>query len=91
YKPGVDIVGADIIALFGVGNRVNYQGVIDTYIDPANATNVAHNYMAELTTFLCSTGALNCSTGVPAAADVFAKFLNEPTALQHVFIDQVFT
>ncbi|PMZ30549.1 hypothetical protein C1X99_30705, partial [Pseudomonas sp. FW306-02-H06B] len=60
YKPGVDIVGADIIALFGVGNRVNYQGVIDTYIDPANATNVAHNYMAELTTFLCSTGALNC-------------------------------
>jgi hypothetical protein len=92
YKLGASIVGADIIALFGVGNSANYQAVIDTYIDPANAANVAHNYIGELTTFLCTTGALTCSQGVPpAGTDVFAIFQSEPTALQHVFVDQVFT
>ncbi|MBR1089231.1 filamentous hemagglutinin family protein [Bradyrhizobium manausense] len=91
-NPLLPTTGADIIALFGVGNKVNYQAVIDTYIDPANAANVAHNYIGELTSFLCTTGALTCSGGVPpAGTDVFAKFLSEPTALQHVFVDQVFT
>jgi hypothetical protein len=91
-NPLLSTTGADIIALFGVGNNVNYQAVIDTYIDPANAANVAHNYIGELATFLCTTGALSCSQGVPpAGTDVFAKFASEPSALQHVFVDQVFT
>lgn len=87
--------GADVIASFGVANKVNYQAVIDTYIDPANAANVAHNYVGELTTFLCTTGALSCAQGTPSASAAFAAFTNLPAegkqALQQVFVDQVLT
>lgn len=86
--------GADIIAQFGVGKGIDYQAVIDTYIDPANAANVAHNYISELTTFMCTTGALNCAGGAPGAAAVFTAFQNLGSgrqALQDVFVDQVFT
>jgi filamentous hemagglutinin family protein len=90
-NPLLSTTGADIITLFGVSKGIDYQAVIDTYIDPANAANVAHNYIGELTAFLCTTGALGCSQGVPpTGTDVFAKFESEPAALQHVFAYEVF-
>ncbi|QQN61947.1 filamentous hemagglutinin family protein [Bradyrhizobium diazoefficiens] len=36
--------GADLIVQFGVAKGINYKGIIDAYIDPKNAANVAHNY-----------------------------------------------
>ncbi|OAF02723.1 hypothetical protein AYJ54_25965 [Bradyrhizobium centrolobii] len=36
--------GADIITLFGTKFGVNYQAVVDAYINPANAAGVDHNY-----------------------------------------------
>lgn len=93
--------GADIITMFGVANGINYDGystvdpatnqsvyhpgVIDAYIDPANASLVAHNYIGELKDFLTRVGS-------PATSDAGALsiFRSLPTDLQHVFADQVF-
>lgn len=93
--------GADIITMFGVANGINYNGystvdpatnqsvyhpgVIDAYIDPANAPLVAHNYIRELKDFLTRVGS-------PATSDAGALsiFRSLPTDLQHVFADQVF-
>lgn len=93
--------GADIITMFGVANGINYNGystidpatnqsvyhpgVIDAYIDPANASLVAHNYIGELKDFLTQVGS-------PATSDAGALsiFRSLPTDLQHVFADQVF-
>lgn len=93
--------GADIITMFGVANGINYNGystvdpatnqsvyhpgVIDAYIDPANASLVAHNYIGELKDFLTRVGS-------PATSDAGALsiFRSLPTDLQHVFADQVF-
>ena len=36
--------GASIVAMFGVAKGFNYQGVINAYVDPANAANVPYNY-----------------------------------------------
>lgn len=94
-------IGADLIVLFGVSNGINYDGyvstdpvtlqaayhpgVISTYIDPANASKVVHNYSGELKDFLKR-------IGKPATTDAAAWsiFQSLPKDLQHVFADQVF-
>lgn len=79
--------GADIVTMFGTRFGVDYKAVVDAYVDPTNATNVAHNYISELQAFLAR-------VGKPASADdpatVFAAFQKLPADLQHVFVDQVF-
>ena len=77
--------GADIIALAGVAKGADYAAVISAYIDPANATNVPHNYLPELATFLAG-------IGIPTTgpADAWEDFNSLPVTLQHVFVDQVF-
>lgn len=93
--------GADIITMFGVANGINYDGystvnqatnqsvyhpgVIGTYIDPANASRVDHNYVGELKAFLVSIGR-------PASSDAeaWSTFQSLPKDLQHVFADKVF-
>lgn len=93
--------GADIITMFGVANGINYDGystvnpvtnqpiphlgVIDTYINPDNASTVTHNYISELKAFLAR-------IGKPAASDAAAWSIFQalPKDLQHVFADQVF-
>lgn len=93
--------GADIITMFGVANGINYDGystvdhatnqsvyhpgVIGTYIDPANASRVDHNYVAELKAFLVTIGR-------PASSDAeaWSTFQSLPKDLQHVFADKVF-
>ena len=85
--------GADVIAMFGVKNGINYQGVIDAYINPANSANVAHNYLPELQAFLGRIG-ITAADGQEA----WRKFTNTDEApvppvskaLQQVFVDQVF-
>jgi filamentous hemagglutinin family protein len=79
--------GADIITMFGTKFGVDYQAVIDAYIDPANAAGAAHNYIAELQAFLSRIGKPASATD---AASVFAAFRALPADLQHVFVDQVF-
>jgi hypothetical protein len=79
--------GADIVTMFGTKFGIDYQAVIAAYVDPANATNVAHNYVSELQDFLARVGK-PVSTDKPE--DVFAAFQKLPADLQHVFVDQVF-
>jgi filamentous hemagglutinin family protein len=47
--------GASIVAMFGVGKGVNYQGVIDSYIDPARSSDFKH-YLSNFDAFLVSSG-----------------------------------
>lgn len=93
--------GADIITMFGVANGINYDGystvnpvtnkpvlhpgVIDTYINPDNASTVTHNYISELKAFLTRIG--KPATSDAAAWSIFQAL---PKDLQHVFADQVF-
>lgn len=93
--------GADIITLFGVANGINYEGystadqatnqsiyhpgVIGTYVDPANASRVDHNYIGELKDFLVRIGRPASSGG-----DAWSIFQSLPKDLQRVFADQVF-
>jgi len=79
--------GADIVTMFGTKFGIDYQAVIDAYVDPANATNVAHNYIGELQAFLARVGKPASSRN---SEDVFAAFLKLPADLQHVFVDQIF-
>jgi len=85
--PGKPPQGADVIVLFGAKFGADYQAVINTYIDPANAANVAHNYVGELQTFLVSIDQPPASND---PATVFNAFQALPANLQHVFVDQVF-
>ena len=87
--------GADIAVLFGVKYGADYQAVINSYIDPANATNVDHNYLGELRAFLTKIGkpvnVADATTLSKADNDaIFDAFKALPADLQHVFIDQVF-
>jgi hypothetical protein len=79
--------GADIVTLFGAKFGVDYQAVINAYVDPANAGSVAHNYIAELQAFLVKIGKPASGTD---AASLLAAFEALPADLQRVFVDQVF-
>lgn len=80
--------GADIITMFGTKFGVDYAAVAASYIDPANASSVKHNYVSELRSFLSRIGKPEGDSDTDAS--VFAAFQALPADLQHVFIDQVF-
>lgn len=80
--------GADIITMFGTKFGVDYAAVVNSYIDPANAGGVKHNYMSELRSFLSRVD--KPASDSDTDASVFAAFQALPADLQHVFIDQVF-
>jgi hypothetical protein len=77
--------GADLIVRFGVANGADYDAVINSYIDPANAALVPHNYLPELESFLAGVG-----IDVTSGGAAWAAFPTLPEDLQHVFVDQVF-
>jgi hypothetical protein len=79
--------GADLVVQFGVKFGADYQAMINTYLDPANAANVDHNYLGELQAFLTKIGK---PAGASDATTVLAAFNHLSTDLQHVFLDQVF-
>ncbi|HJT44108.1 MAG TPA: filamentous hemagglutinin family protein [Rhizomicrobium sp.] len=76
--------GADIIALFGVANGVDYASVIKNYIDPTTSTS-PRDYIPKLMTYLQTLG-----FGAQSRADAWATFTGLPSALQEVFVDKVF-
>lgn len=80
--------GADIITMFGVKFGVDYAAVAASYIDPANASSVKHNYVSDLRSFLSRIG--KPASDSDSDASVFAAFQTLPADLQHVFIDEVF-
>lgn len=80
--------GADIITMFGVKFGVDYAAVAASYIDPANASSVKHNYVSDLRSFLSRIG--KPASDSDSDASVFAAFQALPADLQHVFIDEVF-
>lgn len=80
--------GADIITMFGTKFGVDYAAVAASYIDPANASSVKHNYVSDLRSFLSRIG--RPASDSDSDASVFAAFQGLSTDLQHVFIDQVF-
>ncbi|ABD88542.1 filamentous haemagglutinin family protein [Rhodopseudomonas palustris] len=85
--------GADIVVLFGAKYGADYQAVVDTYINPANAAKVAYNYLGELRDFLARVGIATTST-----QDAWNKFTNAdklavpPVSqdLRQIFVDKVF-
>jgi filamentous hemagglutinin family protein len=79
--------GADVVVLFGAKYGVDYQAVINTYVDPLNTANVGHNYIDELRAFLVRIGKPASATD---ATTVFDAFKALPADLQQVFVDQVF-
>src|SRR5262249_37495976 len=48
--------GANIVTMFGTRFGVDWQAVINAYVDPANAAKVDHNYISELQDFLARVG-----------------------------------
>lgn len=80
--------GADIITMFGTKFGIDYAAVAASYIDPANASSVKHNYVSDLRSFLSRIG--KPASDGDTDASVFAAFQALPADLQHVFIDQVF-
>ncbi len=76
--------GADIVALFGVGNGVDYQAVIQDYVNPATSTS-PRNYLPALVDYLET-------LGYPALsqADAWTAFTKLSAGLQHIFADKVF-
>lgn len=80
--------GADIITMFGTKFGIDYAAVAASYIDPANAGSVKHNYVSDLRSFLSRIG--KPASDSDSDASVFAALQALPTDLQHVFIDQVF-
>lgn len=80
--------GADIITMFGTKFGIDYAAVAASYIDPANANSVKHNYVSDLRSFLSRIG--KPASDGDTDASVFAAFQALPADLQHVFIDQVF-
>jgi hypothetical protein len=69
--------GADIVALFGVAKGIEYQAVIDSYINSADAA-----VLGGLTNFLNQIGR--------PSADPLTAFQNLPKDLQDIFVDEVF-
>jgi len=76
--------GADIVALFGVANGINYAGVIRNYVDPATATS-SRDYIPALQTFLQTLG-----FGAMSRTNAWTAFSALPTKLQQIFADKVF-
>ncbi|NJL07245.1 MAG: filamentous hemagglutinin family protein [Methylacidiphilales bacterium] len=77
--------GADLIVLFGVAYGADYDAVISTYVDPANAGAVAYNYISELAEFLGELG-----IGTSSDNEAWAAFNLLSDDLKQVFAAQVF-
>jgi filamentous hemagglutinin family protein len=78
-------VGADISLMFGVKFGADYDAVIRTYIDPANAADVDHNYLDELVAFLRRVGNASADKN-----NAWTLFQGLPQDLQKIFVGQVF-
>ena len=52
YVPYLPSQGADIYALFGVGPRINYQGAISQYVNPASAGTGGVNFLTDIASIL---------------------------------------
>src|SRR5262249_37099899 len=80
--------GASIITQFGVKFGIDYQSVIDAYINPGFVSGVPHKYISELAEFLAEIGIV---TSDPWATfrDVLPK-LPQGKDLQQIFVDRVF-
>ncbi len=80
--------GANIVTQFGVKYGIDYQAVIDNYIDPAIASGVAHKYTDDLAKFLAEIG-IATSDPWTTFRDVL-PLLPQGKDLQQIFVDQVF-
>ncbi|MFL9828940.1 hypothetical protein ABTU92_29470, partial [Rhodoplanes sp. SY1] len=71
--------GADLIVRFGVANGTDDEAVLRTYVDPANAGLVPHNYVGDIEGFLAA-------LGIPTngMADARNKFQNLETVFQQM-------
>ena len=47
YNPWLQPVGANLVVQFGTAPGVNYAGLRDTYVDPANVANLADDLFAQ--------------------------------------------
>lgn len=84
--------GANIVTLFGVKYGIDYQAVIDNYIDPGIASGVAHKYTSELSQFLTEIG-IQISDPRITPWIVFhdlLPLLPQGKDLQQLFVDRVF-
>jgi hypothetical protein len=82
--------GASIVTMFGVARGVDYQAVIETYVDPANAANVPYNYLGDLSAFLAGLGIKDANGNDMTSAEAWSEFPLLSPRLQQIFADQVF-
>ncbi|HWU55037.1 MAG TPA: filamentous hemagglutinin family protein, partial [Rhizomicrobium sp.] len=76
--------GADIVALFGVANGIDYASVIHSYVDPATSTS-PRDYIPALQTYLQTLG-----YGALSRTNAWTAFTTLPAGLQEIFADKVF-
>ncbi len=84
YNPSLTTAGANLTALFGVANGINYAAFRDAYLNPANFVQL------DGTLFVQTTDALGNPTGVRGKqiyAPILAKWLrtNAPDAFVTIF------
>ncbi|NVO13582.1 MAG: filamentous hemagglutinin family protein [Rhodoplanes sp.] len=87
--------GASIVAMFGVGKGINYQGVIDAYLDPAKGTGFK-TYQADFADFLVKSGKAvylsddHTAVGLKNATGLeLALFETLDPSVQQVFVSQI--
>jgi filamentous hemagglutinin family protein len=76
--------GADIVALFGVANGVEYDAVLENYVNPRTETS-ARDYLTALALYLQTLG-YPAMTG----ADAWTVFQTLPAGLREIFASKVF-
>ena len=84
YNPWLASPGADIFAAFGVGKGVDYSGLRETYLNPANAAKLDGDLFFQVTDV---NGNAHPDRTRPVYAPILAKWLrdNKPAAFAAVF------
>ena len=84
YNPWLASTGADLTVLFGVANGVNYAGLRDAYLDPANFASLDGALFVQTTDAL---GNNQPDRSRQIYAPVLATWLrgNDPTAFKAIF------
>lgn len=88
-NPWLDAQGADLFAFFGVANGIDYDGFRETYLNPANASQLDGDLFVQVAD---ANGNLRPDRSRPIYAPILAQWLrsNDAERFASVFGDAVF-